>query len=483
MRILLTTEGTYPYFRGGVSTWAHELVTGMPEHEFLIGAVVGNPHVEPSFGVPPNTQVLTIPLWGTESLDEYVALTGRLERQIGQVARSREQAFINQLLPAYGEVVANLLEAREPLALGIALADIASYCKDYDLRSALRDPRCWELVRSALTQHPLFGELSMEDAIDIARSLYRYLTPLSVPLPEIDLAHSSGAALCALPAIAAKVRNGVPMVLTEHGVYVRERVLQLVRDDVPPLRKALLGNFYRAVACCAYAYADIVLPVCEYNASWERELGADLRRVRVVYNGVDPKRFPPLSVHLSRPTIGYVGRIEPLKDVLGLIVALNLVRAKIPDVLLRLHGPDDDPSYAERCRFAVSSMRLEGNVTFEGPTKDPARAYQESDVVVLCSVSEGFPYTVVEAMCSGRPVVATAVGGVPEALNLPELLVEPQNPQALADELVSLLQRPAAARQAIGEELRERAVRLFSQEHFLEEYRALYLGVANDHAA
>ena len=103
--------------------------------------------------------------------------------------------------------------------------------------------------------------------------------------------------------------------------------------------------------------------------------------------------------------------------------------------------------------------------------------------MVLCSVSEGFPYTVVEAMCTGRPVVATAVGGVPEALNRPELLVEPQNPQALADALVALFRQTPAQRAAIGAEFRERAVELFSQERFLEAYRSLYLEVAHDYVA
>ena len=70
----------------------------------------------------------------------------------------------------------------------------------------------------------------------------------------------------------------------------------------------------------------------------------------------------------------------------------------------------------------MAAAGLEDTVVFEGPTEDPARAYQESDLVVLCSVSEGFPYSVVEAMCTGRPVVATAVGGVPEAVGDPGLL-------------------------------------------------------------
>lgn len=483
MRILLTTESTYPYFQGGVSTWAHALVTGMPEHEFVVGAVVGNPYVDRAFEVPANTSVVSIPLWGTETVAEYVKPRARAGNRGARGRRSQQRAFAELFLPAYEEVIGNLLENREPRALGVAIADIAEYCEDHDLREALRDPRCWELIRTRLGEHPLLGDISMADAIDFARSLYRYLMPLAVPLPNVDLAHASGAALCALPAIAAKLRKGVPLLLTEHGVYVRERVLQLVRDDTPLLRKTLLGNLYGAVARCAYAYADAVLPVCEYNTRWEYQLGADPSRLQVVYNGVDPNQFVPQEVELDRPTIAYVGRIEPLKDVLGLITAVARIRQSLPDVLCRIYGPVDDPRYAERCRAAVGTFGLEGNVVFEGTTKDPAQAYQDSDVVVLCSVSEGFPYTVVEAMCSGRPVVATAVGGVPEALNRPELLVEPQNPQALADAVVALLRKTPAERVAIGEEFRERAVRLFSQDRFLEEYRALYLGAVNEQAA
>jgi len=483
MRVLLTTEGTYPYARGGVSTWAHELVMGMPEHEFIVGAVVGNPHVAPAFALPANARVVTIPLWGTETVEEYVVPLHRARGWRARRSTSHDRPFVERLLPAYEEVIENLVGPRPPQDLAAALMDIADYCAAHDLRAALRDPRCWEIVRGRLAEHPLFDRLSMADGVDIARSLYRYLTPLAVGLPDVDVAHSSGAALCALPALVAKLRAGVPLLLTEHGVYVRERVLQLIRDDTPPLRKALLSNFYRAVARCAYAHADVVLPVCEYNTGWERELGVDIGRVRVVYNGVDPADFPPRTVELDRPTIAFVGRIEPLKDVLGLVTAVDLVRREVPDVLLRVHGPDDDPGYADRCRAAVAASGLEQHVAFEGPTEDPARAYQESDVVVLCSVSEGFPYTVVEAMCSGRPVVATAVGGVPEALHRPELLVEPQNPRALADRLVTLFRRSPAERRAVGEELRERAVRSFSRARFLEEYRALYGGSLRVHAA
>lgn len=478
MKILLTTEGTYPYARGGVSTWVHDLVTGMPEHEFVIGAVVGNPHVALSYDLPTNTTALPIPLWGAERIDEYVTGSARPHRGRAATRRRQERAFQDRLLPAYSEVVSHLVGEGDSGGLGIALGDIAEYCETYDMRGAFQDPRCWRLLRDRLAGHEVFCELPMADTVDVARSLYRYLIPLAVPVPDVDIAHSSGAALCALPALAAKFRTGVPFLLTEHGVYVRERVLQMLRDDVPTLRKALLANFYRAIARCAYTYADAVLPVCEYNTAWERELGVHQDRVRVIYNGVDPARFPAREVTLTRPTVAFVGRIDPLKDVLSLITAVGILRDRGQDCLVRLYGPDADRAYAASCRAAVVARGLGDMISFEGAIADPAQAYQEADVVVLCSVSEGFPYTVVEAMMSGRPVVATAVGGVPEALGRSDLLVEPQDPRALADALAQQLSQTPEQRSAVGEELRTRAVELFSRDRFLGHYRDLYAASA-----
>lgn len=471
----MTTEGTYPYARGGVSTWVQDLVTGMPEHDFLIAAVAGNPHVALAYDLPSNASVLPIPLWGAERIDEYVqGVPG--PRWGGRAAsrRAQELAFCDRLLPAYSEVVTHLLGEGDAHSLGIALGDIVEYCERYDLRSAFQDPRCWRLLRRRLSQHEVFCELSMADTVDLGRSLYRYLIPLAVPVGHVDIAHSSAAALCALPALAARFRTSAPFLLSEHGVYVRERVLQMVRDDVPTLRKTLLSNFYRAVARCAYTYADAVLPVCSYNTAWERELGVDPGRVRVIYNGVDPARFPARQVELTRPTVAFVGRIDPLKDVLGLITAIGILRDRGQDCVLRIYGPDADTAYAARCRAAVADLGLVNCVSFEGATEDPAQAYQEADIVTLCSISEGFPYTVIEAMMSGRPVVATAVGGVPEALERPDLLVEPQNPLALANALQQQLNTTPEQRLTLGQELRHRAMRLFSRDQFLAHYRDLY---------
>jgi glycosyltransferase involved in cell wall biosynthesis len=310
-----------------------------------------------------------------------------------------------------------------------------------------------------------------------ARTLYRYLLPLTVPIPVSDLSHSSAAALCALPAIVAKYRYGTPLVLTEHGIYLRERLLALSTE--PFGSKLLFSNFYRAVSELSYREADVLTPVCAYNAAWEERLGVERARIRVIHNGVDPDRIEVRPEPEGPPTIGFVGRIDPLKDVLTLIRSFAHVHNVLPDARLRLWGPSTSPDYMELCLAAVSEPGLSGAVTFEGPTVDPASAYAASHVVALSSISEAFPYTVVEAMLARRPVVATAVGGVSEALEgavcqgVP-LLVEPGDPRAMAGALVAVLGAPAGERHRVGSELRDKALSLFTARQLLDAYDNIY---------
>jgi glycosyltransferase involved in cell wall biosynthesis len=471
VKILLTTEGTFPYVAGGVSTWALSLINGLPHHDFAVEAVVANPPGPPAYDVPPNAVVFPVPLWGSELLEEYLWLGsgGRRRR------RTTPKAIGAHLLPHMDVLLGQLLAVtNEPDSVANALAGIADFATAFDFRHAMQDTRVWSMIHARLLANSLYCHVSMGMAIDLAKSLYRYLIPLAAPVPEADVVHASASAICALPAVVSKLRFGTPFLLTEHGIYFRERVLELVRNRAPVLEKVMFSNLYRAVAQVAYHLADRVAPVCEYNVRWECQLGLDPSKVRVIYNGVDPTKFLPTAMEQERPTIAWVGRIQPLKDVLTLIRAVRILRQSVPDVLCRIYGPATDPDYAAECRRAVGAAHLDECVRFEGPVKSSAEAFGPADVAVLSSMSEGFPYTVVEAMMCARPVVATDVGGVAEALDDRSLLAEPQNARSLADALARQLRRPRHEREALGERLRCRALEYFDEERFLVSYDDLY---------
>lgn len=470
MRVLLTTEGTYPYFAGGVSTWAHALVRGLDRHEFTVFAIVPDPHVAARYPLPRHVQLVTVPLWGTERLDEYLPRSRRQRR------RSMERLF----LPAFDALLEQLLAFDDANVVGASLLRLADYARADDLQRAFKDPRTWSRVLTRLQRDPVYRRLRLDDAVDFARSLYRYLSPLAWPLPAADVVHASAAAFCALPGIVEKRRAGVPFLLTEHGVYLRERVLAFVRQETNPLRRRLFTNFYDAIARTAYAHADVVAPVCAYNTRWERELGVSEEKITIVHNGIDPGLFAVRPTTASRPTIAFVGRLDPLKDLECLFEALALVRQTIPDVVLRLHGSGEgNDEYVARCRSAVLRLQIADIVHFEGPTDDVCDVLCDCDCAVLSSVSEGFPYSALEAMFAGRPIVATAVGGTSEAIGDENLLVPPRDPRALADALRRVLTMPHPERASLGAQLRTRAEAHFAESSFLERYDDLYAEVAS----
>ena len=121
----------------------------------------------------------------------------------------------------------------------------------------------------------------------------------------------------------------------------------------------------------------------------------------------------------------FVGRIDPLKDVETLLRAFAEVRAAVPGCRLRIFGPTPEggEDYFDQCVALAGQLGLgDGSATFEGPISPTVAAYHAGHVLVLTSISEGLPYVVLEAMASGRPVVATDVGGVAEAVGNAGLL-------------------------------------------------------------
>jgi glycosyltransferase involved in cell wall biosynthesis len=361
----------------------------------------------------------------------------------------------------------------------------------------------WSALLEGLKGNPLMARSPCNESIEFGRALFRFFLPLCAPTTRCDIAHTSAAGLCALPAVVAKYRYGTPLLLTEHGIYLRERLMASAPKPIE--EKFLLLNFFRAVTELTYREADMLAPVCAYNARWERDLGVQPERINVIHNGLTREPLAALEATPpagTPPTVGFVGRLDVLKDVVTLIRAFAVVRSLVPDARLRIWGPASTPEYMERCRTVAGSLGLLPDaVSFEGRTSDLPGAYGSCHVIALSSITEGFPYTVVEAMLAARPVVATDVGGVAEALGgigltsmtpaqpagalgtvdgseLSDLLVEPGDPQALARALVKALTAPEDRRVATGLALRRRALEQFNVRRFLLGYREAYATLA-----
>jgi glycosyltransferase involved in cell wall biosynthesis len=335
----------------------------------------------------------------------------------------------------------------------------------------------WDKFKDKIGQIYLNAEgdvPSVYDTVEALRYMFRFFITLLPTVPYADIYHSSAAAFCGLPCLIAKKLHGSRFLLTEHGIYIREQMLQASRIKMPLRTKEFLMNLITMVARINYYHADIIAPVCDYNKRWEEQWGALPTRIRTIYNGIDTERFKRLDVPSSnRPTVVMVARIDPLKDIESYIHTCALVAKEIPEVLFKMYGPKLDPVYYEVCEALVISLGVENNFVFSGLTSNPVEAYNEGDVVMLTSISEAFPFVVLEAMACERVMVSSDVGGTKEVLEGFGFVVKPKDYKTFAQKVLLVLNDRVMAEE-MGIAAREHVLNGFRIEDMVFNYRNLY---------
>jgi glycosyltransferase involved in cell wall biosynthesis len=238
-------------------------------------------------------------------------------------------------------------------------------------------------------------------------------------------------------AVAAAIRRraGLPYVVTAHGGDVRNLDRRAVRRGT----EAALGG------------ASAVIAVSGYLADELRASGLRLPPVHVANMGVDLRRFRPAPRDAARAGLGLpaggplvlaVGGLTPRKDPLTLLQAFARVRAARPDATLALVG---DGPLAAAVRAGAARLGLDGAVVLPGalPHEDLPDWFAACDLLSLVSRVEPLGVVALEAMASGRPVVATAVGGTPEVVPATAgAVVPPGDPRAAAEAMLALLADP-----------------------------------------
>jgi glycosyltransferase involved in cell wall biosynthesis len=180
-----------------------------------------------------------------------------------------------------------------------------------------------------------------------------------------------------------------------------------------------------------------------------------------------------LELKPHAPVVSTIANFVPIKGHRWLISAIPAVVKHIPDVTFILYGSGDGKTAAQRW---VEDAGVGANVIFLDPsTVSALEVLALSDVVVVPSLSEGFGMVVLEACALAKPVVATAVGGIPEILEdrRTGLLVPPGNTEALASAILLVLRDPSFGRR-LGEAGRQHVRSEFSIERMLGDTEALY---------
>lgn len=270
--------------------------------------------------------------------------------------------------------------------------------------------------------------------------------------------------------LGARVGESLPevsVILTIHGGGTKPKPVET------ETRRTLLNKIDRIT---------VVSNILKKNL---QDVGVPADKIVHIPNGIDVDRFSPdidsseirqkYGIKQSDPLILYVGRLDPGKGVQYLIAAFIKLLKRKPRARLLLVG---DGYLSGFIKEIVSDCRLERSVFAEGSVDQNLmpKVYSAADLMVFPSTKEeACPLVLLEAMASGKPVIACRVGGVPEVIDDGEngFLVYPSDDESLAKAMFSIIEHKNIA-EALGMNARIKAEREYDIDKIAERYRQLY---------
>lgn len=290
---------------------------------------------------------------------------------------------------------------------------------------------------------------------------------------NFDLVQSHGARANFYSRLASAFA-GIPHISTIHN--------SLYDYPVWPLRKSL----YMTLDRWSTRYSTKIVCVAESHRREQLErYGLDPSKVVTIHNGVDLSRFDPQKVpkRKVRNSLGFgdeavvtfLGRLTHQKDPLTFMQAFSKVKRVYPKAVALIVGDGD---LRDLLVDRAKALGIQQDCYFLGYREDIPEILADTTLFVLSSVSEGLPYTILEALAMERPVIATKVNGVTEIIEHGQsgLLVPPKDVESLAHGILELLKNTSKAKQ-LAEEGRRRVVQEFSLESMLKNWERLYLSL------
>ena len=319
--------------------------------------------------------------------------------------------------------------------------------------------------------------------------------------PQARLYHSVSTGYAGFLGALLQSKTGTPYIISEHGIYTKERELDLAQvdwipEDLDPFKVGLNDNmsylrqvwirFFRSLGKMSYATASDIFTLYEGNRLRQISDGAPADRLTIIPNGINVKRFSEVRVNPNQnppPVIGLIGRVVPIKDIKLFIRSMRIIRTQLPDVQGWLIGPQaEDPGYTEECKQLVQSLDLGDCIKFKG-FQSPEEMLPQMGLNVLTSVSEGQPLVILEGYAAGIPTVTTNVGSCTElvfgtdeadrALGASGAVVPIADPAAFAEAVIHLLTDRQAWRDASAAAV-ARVERYYDDVDMIERYAQVY---------
>lgn len=481
---------------GGVSTWVKQIIEGMPHLTFSIiflGANDGD-YEKPAYEIPEN--VVHIELHFLLGEEELVSIK---KPSFWKRDGSREALF------SKNEELHTLLAETDGAVDQSMPAEFANIMvgKGAITEEELRHSKyAWATIKRKYESAP--EGLDFNHFFWTIRAMHSPLFTLSriaSNAPSANVYHSVSTGYAGFLGSLLSTQTNTPYIISEHGIYTKERELDLAQvdwipEELDPFKVGLNDHmnylrsvwirFFKSLGKMSYASANEVYTL--YNGNRIRQIadGAPDEKLTIVPNGVNVERFKKIRRSDDAPVppvLCLIGRVVPIKDIKNFIRAMRIVRAKVPGAEGWLVGPqDEDPDYTRECKLLVDSLDLGKCVKFLG-FQSPDDIFPRIGLSVLTSVSEGQPLVVLEGYAAGIPAVTTDVGscselvyGVSEedkAIGSSGAVVPIANPSEFAEAAIELLNDQDKWRAARDASIK-RVETYYDEKDMIRRYESIY---------
>ena len=483
--ILIIAEGTFPFVRGGVSSWINQLINGLSEYTFGIYFIGSRKedYGEMKYKLPDNLKFLKI-----SYLFDNKAMPDVKEKKL----KNRYFEEISQ--------IHNFFEMKDNLKKENFLKII----KEFSLSDFLYSDTSWNFLLEKYEK-----KYEFESFIDFFWTIRNMHMPLWTLFKDLDempnakIVHSPSTGYAGFFAGLLNLKNNTPYILTEHGIYTRERKIDLLIADwyenaksiflsQENLLKELWNDFYVSIGRFCYLSANEVLSLYNKARLIQIEYGAPEEKTKVIPNGVNVHKLKEAFEKRDEKipnVIGLIGRVVPIKDIKTFIKAIKIVSNEIPDIEGWVVGPtEEDPEYFKECKSLLEILDLQDNIKFLG-FQNILDIFPKIAINTLTSISEGMPLSVLEGFAAGVPAVTTDVGSCEEliygALNEEDknlgnagFVCKVADPKDLAVHYIELLKDEHMWYKAQKTAL-QRVNKFYTQEIFLQNYKKLYDRIIN----
>ena len=465
MRICMVAEGCYPYVVGGVSGWINSMIKAFPQHEFVILSIIADRSQSAKFAYELPENVVAV-------YESYLS-----DYDWGKKPKIGTRTHFSE---KYYKALRSIIINKDPDWDTV----FKLFEKDFSIDDLLMGADFLHIVQEFYEGS--YTQINFSDFLWTMRSIYLPLfLILKTQIPKADIYHCVATGYAGVLGGMAKARYKCGLIVSEHGIYAREREEELIKATwVAGIYKNIWIEQFRKMAVLAYNKADAVTCLYGHARELQIELGCNESKIMITANGIDMARFANIPGKTEEDeqyvNIGAVLRVTPIKDVKTMIRAFAFAKQIMPNLKLWIMGPtDEDEQYANECFEMVEIMNLR-DVVFTGRI-NVTDYLGRMDLTILTSISEGQPLTILEGYAAKKPVIATDVGNCAgliygegdDTLGDAGILCHIMNTEELAEAMIDVAKYPEK-RIKMGEVGYERCKAKYQLKQMQQTYKDLY---------